>query len=90
MADSSGLDEPSGWVGMRVVVGIRGLEKEVWVTLDEGVDAFAEADSKAKLWTGLQVQSSVAHSDSFLVNVARVDVPRAMVSDTARNPSSVI
>lgn len=59
------------------------------MTLDEDVDAFAEADSTAKLWKGLQVQSFVAHSDSFLVNVARVDVPRATVFDTARNPSFV-
>lgn len=29
MADSLGLDGPSGWVEMRVVVGIRDLEKEV-------------------------------------------------------------
>lgn len=30
------------------------------------------------------------HLDSFLVDVARADVPRAMVSDIARNPSLVI
>ena len=49
VAGSSDLGERSGWVEMTVVGRIRDLEKEVWVTLDEDVDAFEVADSKATL-----------------------------------------